>query len=94
MYPEPEMCLDLATWQEFCGFDMAGCTCDLEISIDSDNLIMEIRVGQDLPAVKTDEKVPTDFFGSEAGAQRVAGPFAGLKAGSMRFSIDPRKKSD
>ena len=41
MYPEPEMCLDLATWQEFCGFDLAGCTCDLEIDINSDDLTME-----------------------------------------------------
>lgn len=94
MFPEPEMCLDLATWQEFCGFDMAGCTGDLEIDIDSDNLTMEVTLKQELPTVRTDKKVLTDFLGDAVGECRVAGPFAGLRAGSVRFSIDPRKKSD
>jgi hypothetical protein len=41
MYPEPEMCLDLAAWQEFCGFDLTGCEPRMDISVDSDSLTME-----------------------------------------------------
>ena len=92
MYPEPEMCLDLPTWQEFCGFDLTGCTIDLDIEVDSDDLTMEITYGEQLPEVKADEKVNTDYFGNTAGSPRRAGPFSGLKKGKVRFSIDPRKR--
>ena len=87
------MCLDLATWQEFCGFDKAGCTCDLEIDINSDDLTMEVAFPENLPEVKSDEKIETDYFGDAAGGSRTAGPFTGLTGGKVRFSIDPRKKS-
>ncbi len=92
MYPEPEMCLDLPTWQEFCGFDKTGCACDMEIRINSEDLTMEIELHDELPEIKADEKVGTDYFGNEAGTIRKAGPFATLTEGKMRFSIDPRKK--
>ena len=92
MYPEPEMCLDLETWQEFCGFDKTGYTCDVEIDINSDDMIMEVILKNDLPMVKADEKVTTDYFGIADGDLRTAGPFTGLKGGKVRFSIDPRKK--
>lgn len=92
MYPEPEMCLDLETWQEFCGFDKTGAVCDLEIEIDSDELTMEITVNQELPQVAVDEKVKTDYFGRVVdGSLTVAGPFFGLSQGKHKFSIDPRK---
>ncbi len=94
MYPEPEMCLDLPTWQEFCGFDKTGCTCDMEIDIDSDDLTMGIILSGELPEIKADEKVSSDYFGSEVGDFRKAGPFAALTGGTMRFSIDPRKKAE
>ncbi|NLI61702.1 MAG: right-handed parallel beta-helix repeat-containing protein [Clostridiales bacterium] len=91
MYPEPEMCLDLATWQEFCGFDKTGCTRDLEININSDDLTMEIEFKEELPEVESDEKVSTDYFGNMVGARRIAGPFSTITEGKVRFSIDPRK---
>ncbi|HEX2945954.1 MAG TPA: right-handed parallel beta-helix repeat-containing protein [Clostridia bacterium] len=93
MYPEPEMCLDLPTWQEFCGFDKTGCTCNMDISIDSSDLTMSISYGKELSEVKADEKVSTDYFGNASGGFRTAGPFAGLRGDSLRFSIDPRKKN-
>ncbi len=92
MYPEPEMCLDLPTWQEFCGFDTTGCSGDLEIDINSDDLTMEMRYNNALPKVEADKKVTTDYFGKAAAGLRPAGPFAGLKGERIRFSIDPRKK--
>jgi hypothetical protein len=90
MYPEPEMCLDLATWQEFCGFDLAGCTCDLEIDINSDDLTMEIQFSKALPEVKADEKCCTDYYGMPTDGRRIAGPFAELAGGRVRLNIDPR----
>ncbi len=94
MYPEPEMCLDLETWQEFCGFDKTGAVADLEISINSEDLIMEITLKDELPKVASDEKIVTDYFGNMEEGPRFAGPFSGLKGGKVRFNIDPRKKSE
>lgn len=93
MYPEPEMCLDLAAWQEFCGFDRTGCNCDIDIDIDSDELMMEISLKSPLPEVASDKKAGTDYFGNAAGETRTAGPFTALKEGTVRLNIDPRKKS-
>ena len=93
MYPEPEMCLDLAAWQEFCGFDLTGCASDPGIVINSDDLTMEITYREQLPEVKADEKVNTDYFGNTVGSLRRAGPFSGLTGGRVQFSIDPRKKA-
>ena len=91
MYPEPEMCLDLATWQEFCGFDKNGCVCDIEIEINSSDLTMEIACKGELPEVLADEKVCTDYFGNQDDGKRVAGPIIGVTDKKARFSIDPRK---
>lgn len=90
MYPEPEMCLDLATWQEFCGFDRTGAVCDLDIAIDGNALTMEVTVPGGLPQVAAEGKVSTDYFGNAAEGKRVAGPVA-LKEGKQCISIDPRK---
>lgn len=90
MYPEPEMCLDLPAWQEFCGFDVTGCTCDVEIDINSDDLTMEILFKKALPEVKMDEKCLTDYFGVPVSGHRIAGPFARLTGGRVRLNIDPR----
>jgi hypothetical protein len=91
MFPEPEMCLDLATWQEFCGFDRNGCVGDMEIDINSADLTMEVTFKDKLPEVKADEKVCTDYFGNRDEGKRVAGPIIGLVGRKVRFSIDPRK---
>jgi hypothetical protein len=91
MYPEPEMCLDLETWQEFCGFDRNGCVCDMEIDINSDDLTMEVVFKSELLKVEADEKVCTDYFGDRDDGPRVAGPIIGLAGRKARFSIDPRK---
>ncbi len=93
MYPEPEMCLDLATWQEFCGFDLNGCVGDLEIDINSDDLTMEVVFKGELPEVNADAKVCTDYFGNvDQSGKRVAGPILDLAEKKARFSIDPRKQ--
>ncbi|MDI9419239.1 MAG: right-handed parallel beta-helix repeat-containing protein [Bacillota bacterium] len=93
MYPEPEMCLDLETWQEFCGFDKTGAVCDLAIEVNSDDLTMEITINQELPLVAVDQKVRTDYFANILdGDLTTAGPFHGLTSSKYKFNIDPRKK--
>jgi len=47
-YPRPEMCLDLETWQGFCGFDHTGVTANFEIEINSDDLTMDICLAEEL----------------------------------------------
>lgn len=93
MFPEPEMCLDLAAWQEFCGFDKNGTACDMKIDIDRATLTMEVELNTELPKVDADEKVSSDYFGSVCEGARKPGPFSKLAGGKMRFNIDPRKKS-
>ncbi|MFP4016295.1 MAG: right-handed parallel beta-helix repeat-containing protein [Halanaerobiales bacterium] len=90
MYPEPEMCLDLPAWQEFCGFDRNGCTPDIEIEVNSDDLTMEITFKEELPQVKADEKVVTDYSGSALFTSRPAGPFRGFEDQKVIINIDPR----
>lgn len=92
MYPEPEMCLDLETWQEFCGFDLTGATSDLEISVNSEDFTMEITINEELKKVKTDEKVETDYFADISKESRIAGPFLTLTKGKVVLNIDPRKQ--
>ena len=36
MYPAPEVCLDLSTWQEFCGFDLTGKNAWFDIDFDDE----------------------------------------------------------
>ena len=36
MYPEPENCLNLPAWQEFCGFDREGQNAWFDIDVDED----------------------------------------------------------
>jgi hypothetical protein len=91
MYPEPEMCLDLATWQEFCGFDTNGSKCDVEIDINSADLTMQVTFKSALPEVEADKKVCTDFWGNIHEGKRAAGPIIDLTGMKARFSIDPRK---
>mgnify|MGYP001412493546 FL=1 len=94
MYPEPEMCLDLDTWQEFCGFDLTGCNCDVDIDINSDDLTMEVTLKKEMPLVDADEKVDTDYFGNVVEGRRIAGPITGLKTEKIVINIDPRKKAE
>lgn len=91
MYPEPEMCLDLPTWQEFLGFDLTGGVYDIEIDINSDDLTMEVKFKEEIPPLKQDEKVCTDYFGNVVEGERPAGPIADWQERKARFSIDPRR---
>jgi hypothetical protein len=92
LQPAPAMCLDLAAWREFCGYDLSGCLADLDITIDSAKLEMVVDVKEELPLVKADGKVKTGYF-TEAleGDRRIAGPIAKLPRGKTAVNIDPRR---
>lgn len=92
MYPEPEMCLDLEAWQEFCRFDLNGRCCDLKIDINSNNLTMEITLDKEFEAENPVEKVSGDYFRCLGGIKGTSGLFSVLTGGYIKFSIDPREK--
>ena len=93
LYPEPSMCLNLREWQEFCGFDLTGTTCDAVIDIDREKLEMTIELKDSLPSVTVDPKSDTDFYGSNTGENRIAGPFPKLTKGKITLNVDPRKRA-
>lgn len=49
MYPAPEVCLDLASWQEFYGFDTNGQEAWFEFDIDTDKMEMVVSTGKTKP---------------------------------------------
>lgn len=48
MYPEPEVCLNLPAWKEFCGFDLTGQNGWFDVEVDRDGAI-HIRDSADAP---------------------------------------------
>jgi len=89
MKPET-MCLDLEAWRKYCGYDQLGAALPLDIYIDSDTLMMEITVGEELPINPADTKTACDYFGTVQPLARIAGPFPSLAKGKHVFSVDPR----
>ena len=49
MYPEPEVCLNLPAWQEFCGFDKNGENAWFDIEIDAEKKTAVFRTAQEKP---------------------------------------------
>jgi hypothetical protein len=49
MYPEPEVCLNLPAWQEFCGFDREGQNGWFDISVDEDTGKVTVSTAEDRP---------------------------------------------
>ncbi len=49
MYPEPEVCLDLPTWREFCGFDLTGEAAWFGFELDPDSLQIRLAERPDAP---------------------------------------------
>ena len=50
MYPEPEVCLNLPAWQEFCGFDLHGKNGWFDIELDTESGTVTFRKAEDAPA--------------------------------------------
>ena len=49
MYPEPEVCLNLPAWQEFCGFDSEGQNGWFNISVDEETGAFSFSAAEDKP---------------------------------------------
>lgn len=49
MYPEPEVCLNLPAWQEFCGFDLTGQNGWFDIDLDEEKGAVAVRESADAP---------------------------------------------
>ena len=49
MYPAPEVCLDLKTWQEFYGFDNTGSFAWFAVEPDTDNDLLMVKERCDEP---------------------------------------------
>ena len=49
MYPEPEVCLNLPAWQEFCGFDREGQNAWFDIEVDEETGRFAFRAAEDRP---------------------------------------------
>ena len=49
MYPEPEVCLNLPAWQEFCGFDREGQNGWFDIGVDEKTGKISFRAAEDRP---------------------------------------------
>ena len=49
MYPEPEVCLNLPAWQEFCGFDLTGQNGWFDVLLDEDTGTFSFRKSADRP---------------------------------------------
>ncbi len=50
MYPEPEVCLNLPAWKEFCGFDREGQNAWFDICVDEETGKITFRKSDDGPA--------------------------------------------
>jgi len=50
MYPEPEVCLNLPAWKEFCGFDREGQNAWFDIDVDEETGKITVRKAKDGPA--------------------------------------------
>ena len=49
MYPEPEVCLNLPAWKEFCGFDKEGQNAWFDIDLDEETGEAVFRRAEDRP---------------------------------------------
>ena len=49
MYPEPEVCLNLPAWKEFCGFDREGQNAWFDIGVDGETGKITMRKAEDGP---------------------------------------------
>ena len=50
MYPEPEVCLNLPAWQEFCGFDLTGQNGWLKAEFDEEKVCLKLSESGEEPA--------------------------------------------
>ncbi len=72
MYPEPEVCLNLPAWQEFCGFDLTGQNAWFDIVPEADMRAVRIRAAEDRPFAFPKQLERLDMIFDPAQVKKVA----------------------
>ena len=92
IYPQPEVCLDLKSWQEFYGFDKTAKEGWFDFEIDVDKLTFKAVKAVDKPFFfgKEPEGLIYDPSTIKKDMGHEVGPFGSLKA-DKSISIDPRE---
>ena len=92
IYPQPEVCLDLKSWQEFYGFDKTAKEGWFDFEIDVDKLTFKAVKSVDKPFFfgKEPEGLIYDPSTARKDMGHDVGPFGSLKA-DKSISIDPRE---
>ncbi|MBO4678840.1 MAG: hypothetical protein J5626_04145, partial [Lachnospiraceae bacterium] len=92
IYPQPEACLDLRSWQEFYGFDKTAKEGWFDFEIDVDKLTFKVTPAVDKPFFfgKAPEGLIYDPSTIKKDMGHEVGPFGSLKVGTD-IKIDPRE---
>ena len=92
IYPQPEVCLDLRSWQEFYGFDKTAKEGWFDFDIDVDKLTFKVTKAVDKPFFfgKAPEGLIFDPSTIKKDMGHEVGPFGSLKVGTD-IKIDPRE---
>ena len=88
--PPPQQWLDLPAWREFHGMDKNGAMAEWSGSFDAARLRLTLTGKGDLAKTPIFNGIDTDFFGTQTGPARIAGPFGGLGTGFREKLVDPR----
>ena len=88
MFPEPELCLNLETWQEFCGFDKTGTYAWFAFDFDPETMAFTVAQRGDAPLHAPGPARPVEVLrdpakvGQRKTLSFVPGDIAGAKRGA------------
>ena len=71
MYPEPEICLNLPAWQEFCGFDREGQNAWFDIEVDESTGETVFRKTEDMPRMLPSQEKRLNLIRDPAAVCRI-----------------------
>ena len=88
MYPEPEVCLNLPAWQEFCGFDLEGKNGWFDILFDEKAGTVTFRTSKDQPFGFRGEAERLKLVTNPGEVAGFAGPWkAWMKTGNGEYTV-------
>lgn len=93
LYPAPEVCLDLRSWQEFYGFDLKAQEGWFDFDVDTEKYTLTISASEEMPFFFGNaSRYKLAYTPEEIGAASespLPGPFEVLKTGIV-YNLDPR----
>ena len=90
MYPAPEVCLDLHSWQEFYGFDKEGQEGWFDIDVDTEALTLTFLEGKEKQFRFAGPRFGEEPVLKAEDFRRSVGPIAS-PVSNVAYSIDPRQ---